>query len=89
MSSKISVEQLNANTAAYAIDDFRKMVNYENLKYRDPLGSQKIFLTDTERNPALSNEFRDLARACVTAACETKAFRGLVKQIDNDLKANA
>ena len=23
------------------------------------------------------------------AACETKAFRGLVKQIDNDLKANA
>ena len=32
MSSKISVEQLNANTAAYAIDDFRKMVNYENVK---------------------------------------------------------
>jgi len=55
------------------------------VKYRDPLGSQKVFLTDTERNPALSNEFRDLARACVTAACETKAFRGLVKQIDKDL----
>ena len=55
------------------------------VKYRDPLGSQKIFLTDTERNSALSNEFRDLARACVTAACETKAFRGLVKQIDKDL----
>ena len=55
------------------------------VKYRDPLGSQKVFLTDTERNSALSNEFRDLARACVTAACETKAFRGLVKQIDKDL----
>ena len=55
------------------------------VKYRDPLGPQKVFLTDTERNSALSNEFRDLARACVTAACETKAFRGLVKQIDKDL----
>ena len=32
MSSKISVEQLNANTATYAIGDFRKMVNYENVK---------------------------------------------------------
>ena len=51
----------------------------------NPLGSQMIFTTDTEGNPALSNEFRDLARACVKAACETKDFRGLVKKIDKDL----
>ena len=55
------------------------------LRPRNPLGAQKIFATDTEGNPALSNEFRDLARACVKAACETKEFRGLVKQIDKDL----
>ena len=52
---------------------------------RNPLGSQMIFTTDTEGNPALSNEFRDLARACVKAACETKDFRKLVKQIDKEL----
>ena len=51
----------------------------------NPLGSQMIFTTDTEGNPALSNEFRDLARACVKAACETKDFRGLVKKIDKEL----
>ena len=55
------------------------------IKLRNPLGSQMIFATDTEGNPALSNEFRELARACVNAACETKEFRGLVKQIDKDL----
>ena len=51
----------------------------------NPLGAQTIFPTDTEGNPALSNEFRDLARACVKAACETREFRGLVKKIDKDL----
>lgn len=55
------------------------------IKLRNPLGAQKVFLTDTEGNPALSNEFRDLARACVKAACETKAFAGLVKKIDKEL----
>ena len=55
------------------------------IKLRNPLGSQMIFATDTEGNPALSNEFRNLARACVKAACETKEFRGLVRQIDKDL----
>ena len=29
MSEKISIGQLQRNTAAYAVDDFRKMVNYE------------------------------------------------------------
>ena len=29
MSDKISVGQLQGNNAAYAVDDFRKMVNYE------------------------------------------------------------
>ena len=29
MSEKISVGQLQRNNAAYAVDDFRKMVNYE------------------------------------------------------------
>ena len=32
MTPKITQEQLNANTTTYAIGDFRKMVNYENLK---------------------------------------------------------
>jgi hypothetical protein len=51
----------------------------------NPLGGQRVFMTDTEGNPALSNEFRDLARTCVNAVCATKNFRGLVKQIDKDL----
>lgn len=55
------------------------------VKLRNPLGAQKIFPTDTEGNPALSNEFRALASACVKAACETKEYATLVKKIDKEL----
>ena len=82
-----------ANFVAVLMNNFAKQVEQkaESLQrsahktVSNPLGGQRVFMTDTEGNPALSNEFRDLARTCVNAVCATKNFRGLVKQIDKDL----
>jgi hypothetical protein len=55
----------------------------------NPLRSQTIFLHDTDMNAALTESFKDLARSVVQGACESKEFRGLVKQLDKELGTSA
>ncbi len=56
---------------------------------KNPLQFQDLFLYDTENHPALTNSFQDLARSLVKGACESKAYRGLVKQLDKKLGIKA
>ena len=80
------VSNLTNNLMKQVMDKAESLRRTAHEAVSNPLESQTVFTTDTPDGAALGGEFRELARQCVKAACDTKVYRGLVKMIDRELR---